>query len=89
MVGGIATAAAARTFPFRVFSFPSEVKLPSSRLVELSLELLEDSRFDLENFLRGELSRRLAARLDEDMRPWFTGDGSVQPLGLLSGFTEN
>lgn len=27
MVGGIATAAAVRAFPFRVFSFPSEVKI--------------------------------------------------------------
>ena len=27
MVGGVATAAAVRTFPFRVFSFPKEVKL--------------------------------------------------------------
>ena len=26
MVGGVATAAAVRTFPFRVFSFPTEVK---------------------------------------------------------------
>ncbi len=27
MVGGVATAAAVRTFPFRVYSFPTEVKL--------------------------------------------------------------
>lgn len=27
MVGGVATAAAIRTFPFRVFSFPKEIKL--------------------------------------------------------------
>jgi hypothetical protein len=29
MVGGLATAAAARTFPFRVFSFPKEISRPS------------------------------------------------------------
>ena len=27
MIGGIATAAAVRTFPFRVFSFPKEIKI--------------------------------------------------------------
>jgi hypothetical protein len=26
MIGGVATAAAVRTFPFRVFSFPKEIK---------------------------------------------------------------
>jgi hypothetical protein len=26
LIGGVATAAAVRTFPFRVFSFPSEIK---------------------------------------------------------------
>lgn len=29
MVGGVATAAAVRTFPFRVFSFPSQPRLSS------------------------------------------------------------
>jgi hypothetical protein len=28
MVGGVAAAAAVRTFPFRVFSFPKEVQIP-------------------------------------------------------------
>jgi len=28
MVGGLATAAAVRSFPFRVFSFPKEIQLP-------------------------------------------------------------
>lgn len=28
LVGGVATAAAVRTWPFRVFSFPTEVQLP-------------------------------------------------------------
>jgi hypothetical protein len=38
LVGGLATAAAVRTFPFRVFSFPSEIKSPSVPPKEL-LEL--------------------------------------------------
>jgi hypothetical protein len=29
MVGGVAAAAAVRTFPFRVFSFPKEIQLPT------------------------------------------------------------
>jgi hypothetical protein len=32
MVGGVAAAAAVRTFPFRVFSFPSQIAEPSSFL---------------------------------------------------------
>jgi hypothetical protein len=28
LIGGVAAAAAVRTFPFRVFSFPKEIKLP-------------------------------------------------------------
>ena len=30
LIGGVASAAAVRTFPFRVFSFPKEIKLASS-----------------------------------------------------------
>lgn len=29
LIGGVATAAAARTFPFRVFSFPTEIAKPT------------------------------------------------------------
>jgi len=28
VIGGVAAVAAERTFPFRVFSFPSEIKIP-------------------------------------------------------------
>jgi hypothetical protein len=42
MFGGVAAAAAVRTFPFRVFSFPSEVKpLNAPRLSPEMLELLK------------------------------------------------
>lgn len=30
LVGGIAASAAVRTFPFRVFSFPSEIHIPTT-----------------------------------------------------------
>lgn len=35
MIGGVAAAAAVRTFPFRVFSFPSEIRIPAGTTVEL------------------------------------------------------
>jgi hypothetical protein len=42
MVGGLATAAAVRTFPFRVFSFPKEIKpLNVPRLPKEVAELLK------------------------------------------------
>lgn len=34
LVGGVAVSAAARTWPFRVFSFPSEIKTPQIEAVE-------------------------------------------------------
>jgi len=47
MIGGIATAAAVRTFPFRVFSFPKEISLPpcgilTREIVSLQLEAMRD-----------------------------------------------
>jgi hypothetical protein len=33
-VGGVSTAAAVRTFPFRVFSFPSEIKIAREPFIE-------------------------------------------------------
>jgi hypothetical protein len=38
LIGGVATAAAVRTFPFRVFSFPSEIVKPRSVGDWLNLE---------------------------------------------------
>jgi hypothetical protein len=34
MVGGVATAAAVRSFPFRVFSFPTQIELPTQKQIE-------------------------------------------------------
>ena len=46
MVGGVAAAAAVRTFPFRVFSFPKQVELYGaadvSSLINLTLERVSD-----------------------------------------------
>jgi hypothetical protein len=69
MGGGVATAAAARTFPFRVFSFPTQI-LTAAGLdlgeysdyspINLSFELLQDSAFNLEAFIAEEFARRVA-----------------------------
>jgi hypothetical protein len=87
LVGGIAAGAAAasavRTYPFRVFSFPREIVVPEYHLVFdctpllPSLELLQDSAFDLEAYLSKEFSRRM-------MRNMFIGNGGPEPRGLLS-----
>ena len=41
MVGGLAAAAAVRTFPFRVFSFPKEIVLPRGWLTVRDARALE------------------------------------------------
>lgn len=100
MVGGVAAAAAVRTFPFRVFSFPKEIAVAgldlgsgrdytvisvykySSECVPVSLELLQDSYFDIDNLLVDLFARRLALRLDDAL---IRGIPLVSkpPLGLL------
>ena len=51
IIGGLATAAAMRTFPFRVFSFPTEIIAPSRlsvyQITNLSLEAIADQIPDL------------------------------------------
>ena len=77
MVGGVATAAAARTFPFRVFSFPKEIQrasFPSPFLKPLPLELLQDSAFDVGEVLRNEFARRMALITDMQIRKYLYGD---------------
>jgi hypothetical protein len=57
MVGGVATAAAVRTWPFRVYSFPTELRLLSiEELKRIYVEramasIFDDARkFSIENF---------------------------------------
>ncbi|MGB7147515.1 MAG: hypothetical protein WBD45_00060 [Terriglobales bacterium] len=61
MVGGVAAAAAVRTFPFRVFSFPKQVELYGtsmaadvSSLINLTLERVSDQINDDFIHLRSE-----------------------------------
>ena len=55
MVGGVATAAAVRTWPFRVYSFPTELRLLSIEelkkiYVERAMASIFDEAFSTENF---------------------------------------
>jgi hypothetical protein len=77
MIGGVATAAAVRTWPFRVYSFPSEIRLLSvDELKRIYVEramasILGEARKNIwfppwsvlpvEQSLRGVVSRRTPA----------------------------
>lgn len=47
MIGGVATAAAVRTFPFRVFSFPTDIVIPDTPLDFKVASILQDLRDDV------------------------------------------
>ena len=67
LVGGVATATAVRTWPFRVFSFPSKIVIPSHRFSFLEMFALNGP----------EMAEFLPAEFDMDLdtfmrlqRPW-------------------
>ena len=53
----------------------------SSKLVKCSLELLQDSAFDLDSWLAREFGIRLARILNQKLT---TGTGSTEPMGILT-----
>jgi len=53
----------------------------STKMVKVSLELLQDSAFDLESYLKGEFALRLGRILNTHFT---TGTGSSQPNGLVT-----
>jgi HK97 family phage major capsid protein len=53
----------------------------STKLVKVSIELLQDSAFDLEGFLINEFAQRLARILNQKFT---TGSGTNEPLGLMT-----
>jgi HK97 family phage major capsid protein len=56
----------------------------SSKVVKVSMELLQDSAFDIE----GYLAEKFAYRIGRVLNPLFTtGTGSGQPKGILTGIT--
>lgn len=52
--------------------------------LRVSWELLEDARFDIEALIRRAFARRIAVL---QANHWINGDGSDEPLGLLTGVT--
>ena len=84
LVGGIAAAAAVRTFPFRVFSFPTDVQLISADELPKIIEKL-DREFELCGW-NGAPSRILAVDLSRpfvcDMRtiPIVNRNGGIRIL---------
>ena len=87
MVGGVAAAAAVRTFPFRVFSFPEKIQLANPCLtmdqVRVSVELLQDSAFDIERFVAYNFAYRVSRILDAHMRDILVGSAISEPAGIL------
>jgi len=70
-------------FPETQDSF-GQVTLGSFKLgttIKISEELLNDSVFDLENYIAREFARRIGNKEEE---AFFTGDSSGKPLGLLA-----
>ena len=56
----------------------------SSKLVKISLELMQDSAFDLEEFLIETFATRLGRILNTKLT---TGAGTTEPLGILTAVT--
>jgi HK97 family phage major capsid protein len=59
--------------------------LVSSKMVKMSISLLEDAGFDAPSYIAG----RLGLRLGRAMEPMFTtGSGNGQPTGFITGATQ-
>jgi HK97 family phage major capsid protein len=56
----------------------------STKMVKLSIELLQDSAFDLETFLKNKFAERLGRALNTYFT---TGTGTSQPMGVLTAAT--
>lgn len=56
----------------------------TSKLVRVSLQLIQDSAIDVENFIARKLGERLGRILNEH---WTTGDAANKPQGCITGAT--
>jgi HK97 family phage major capsid protein len=54
----------------------------TSKMVRVSMELLQDAAFDVEGFLRGALAERVGRIWNKHFT---TGTGSSEPLGIVTG----
>ena len=57
----------------------------SSKLIRVSLQLLQDSAFNMEEFIAGKMSERIGRILNEH---YTTGDGSGKPRGVVTASSE-
>ncbi|MFO0773720.1 MAG: phage major capsid protein [Nitrospiraceae bacterium] len=62
-------------------SVPIDAYMFSSKLVRVSFQLLEDSAFNLENYLAGKLGERIGRIVNQRLT---TGTGSGQPNGIVT-----
>ncbi len=62
-----------------------EAYMYSSKLIRVSLQLLQDTAFNMEEFVGGKLSERLGRILNEHFT---TGTGSSQPNGVVTASSE-
>lgn len=58
----------------------------STKLIKVSIELLQDSAFDIENYLMEKFAIRLGRKLNADFT---NGSGSSQPMGLVTAVVAN
>jgi hypothetical protein len=74
LVGGVAGAAAVRTWPFRVFSFPSEVVIPKYGTYVDEAVLLDDYALDAFRYITGYQPRQGYRTFQADLftNPWKT-----------------
>lgn len=57
----------------------------SSKLIRVSLQLLQDSAFNMESFIAGKMSERIGRILNEH---YTTGTGNGQPRGVVTASSE-
>ncbi|QCH27800.1 phage major capsid protein [Clostridium tyrobutyricum] len=65
-----------------VFSQVSIGAYKLATMIKVSEELLNDSVFNLENYIAKEFARRIGAKEEES---FFTGDGTGKPTGIFNG----
>jgi len=78
MVGGVAAAAAVRTYPFRVFSFPKEIVVPQVATSVLTLEAMRK--------LIEQMKRRLGTVTQDTIYMHPEQLAAFKQLGFVGGY---
>jgi len=71
MVGGVAAAAAVRTWPFRVYSFPSEPRIafPDFRVIQYTVTWVNKNGLELEAHAGAQRAYNFWRRFALDLSP--------------------